>query len=914
MSNFDFLDDPKFLSDPACAMMYKNARIAESTFRSWPEVCALYARQTLEDFCAFVSELKGAVYPEKKNSKMLGWYWCDRNEAEFIRIVGYDNYRLVRTVNCTARSYIHSHGSRGPVRDDYYPELLQDLYKLLLWLYKELGLKTTRRPGDYSPSRIPKGDAPTAVWSTAELEPAPERTLRQLKKAFPNCNTEGLCSVERDGDHYIVRDLYGSQVGELAAPEALEYSQEEVRRLKTQMDDVTREFERVQEELNQLVQDKDERISRLEETVDRADRNRMELTASQNRETDALRKEIRRLERTKEELTKTYQKKLRVLGDRFSILDDKYQALLPVEEQRDELRRLVKAQLERQAAIERDFSQKQDALLSEIADARRRLAEAQTRIRQMDDSEASSQALIAQLRGELDEKETKLRAAQKEVRESARLRQKETEDVLRQRGEQPGGLEAAEAAAIRGTARIQAAIASYDREDQVDGYLRLTNQGLAEIDRGMTLYDRDAEKLRRFFEQVKRYYEQQIADLKDQLAQKEREREQERRRYEAMFNAVTIEETPAPSREKHSVHEKRSGRPALALCLLLVLGLSGYTAVNQWRLRNELGAILSQEDTKNPEYPEDAGVVPDEAPAEDDQEPREPEPPMETDTYPPKGPDASEEGAPEGQAAVEEGVPEEADRETESLPRPTVGAEEKPVPGEDVSVHAEPTSPEPAPAKPASLEPAPAKSALTESTPGKPAGEVTSAEEAEAALDAMRENYEKTETLNGIEEIPGVSAKLLEELKSIDQGILQQAIWNEEVEDLGKTELPYVTGTGSSTAFNACNLDLTGSHSMVRYSEYEAVRFAYYGFNKWHPAVEISDLCSSLSRGSTQEEVTRALRAPKVSERYDFPRPTSLTDAQSEYGVVFMYPSGAHRRCMVCFDGNDQVCDYVILQ
>ena len=37
----------------------------------------------------------------------------------------------------------------------------------------------------------------------ADFAPTPERTLKQLKKAFPKCNIEGICSVQPEGDHYI---------------------------------------------------------------------------------------------------------------------------------------------------------------------------------------------------------------------------------------------------------------------------------------------------------------------------------------------------------------------------------------------------------------------------------------------------------------------------------------------------------------------------------------------------------------------------------------------------------------------------------------------------------------------------------------------------------------------------------------
>lgn len=545
MSNFAFMDDPKFLRDPACALMYKRARMSESWYYANREVCALYARKTLEVFCPFVSELKGAVYQERSEFQIrrVGEYWFGRNEREFTRIVGFLNYRRVQRVNSTANSYIHAQESEiyggNPARDDFYPEMLKNLYELLLWLYEELGLKTVWGPRDYSLSKIPRCGAPESAWDDTDMERAPERTLKQLKKAFPNCNTDGLCSVERDGDRYLIRDLHGNEVGELAAPEVLEDSQAEVERLKAQMDEVKREYEAIREELTQLTQDKDERIRRLEETVREADRNRLELTASQSREIDVLRKEIRHLEATKRQIADTNREKLRVLGDEFNALEDKYQALLPVEEQRDALRRQVKALMEERAVSADNFSKKQEAMLEKIADTQRRLKEAQARIRRMNCAEADSRAMITQLQRELDQKTSELRAAQEAVNGSLRQYQTETVQILQKYGDRPDGLAAAEANAIKGTARFQAALAAHDQTDQVGSYLQIANQGLAEMNRGLTLYGGNAEKLREFLWRVKVHYETQIADLEDQLEQKEKELEEERRRSDALFRSMT---------------------------------------------------------------------------------------------------------------------------------------------------------------------------------------------------------------------------------------------------------------------------------------------------------------------------------------------------------------------------------------
>ena len=161
--------------------MYKCACMAENAFHSNREICALYARRTLEIFCSFVSTLNGAAYPSppKYQTRTVGEYLCGINEPIFTWIVGQANFERIRSLNCTANSYIHAQSLR---RDDSYPKLIENLYEVLLWLYKDqLKLETAAKSGGYSPAKVPKSGSMMFFGDDADFAPTPERTLKQLK-------------------------------------------------------------------------------------------------------------------------------------------------------------------------------------------------------------------------------------------------------------------------------------------------------------------------------------------------------------------------------------------------------------------------------------------------------------------------------------------------------------------------------------------------------------------------------------------------------------------------------------------------------------------------------------------------------------------------------------------------------------
>ena len=94
MSNFDFLNDSRFLSDPLCEKCYNYALTAESYYFADQFHCARNIRCFLETLCEVVSKNKQAQYP-LPTQKPIGGYWYGKNREDFIRCFGIENFKQI---------------------------------------------------------------------------------------------------------------------------------------------------------------------------------------------------------------------------------------------------------------------------------------------------------------------------------------------------------------------------------------------------------------------------------------------------------------------------------------------------------------------------------------------------------------------------------------------------------------------------------------------------------------------------------------------------------------------------------------------------------------------------------------------------------------------------------------------------
>lgn len=238
MSNFDFMNNEQFLSYPSCEALYELITLAEQNYYDNHRVCALYVRLTLEQFCIFASELKQVSYPAKV--RMVGHYYCSENVLFFLKAVGVQNYECVKAANEIACSYMHI--GDGPM-EEHYSEMLEMIYKILLWLYKELGCETKNTYNDYSVSKIPHNSAPADDFER-EVYHSPENMLEMLRSVYPDCNTDRLCNVEKVGESVVVKDLEGNTIDEFVPTE--KYA------------DLEQELKNVQNDISQLLKDRKE--------------------------------------------------------------------------------------------------------------------------------------------------------------------------------------------------------------------------------------------------------------------------------------------------------------------------------------------------------------------------------------------------------------------------------------------------------------------------------------------------------------------------------------------------------------------------------------------------------------------------------------------------------------------------------
>lgn len=230
-------------------------------------------RYTLEQFCVFVSDLKKIKY----NSRPVGVasFYKGEKEFEFLCAVEKNNLDRIRKMNYTANSYMHSFGERDT---EGYQTILEDLFCLLLWLYKQLGLQTKLSYSSFDYDKIPENgviDDPILrdpVGTSAAQ-------LQDFQMLFPNCNMDKICNVVQEGTHYIITDIHGKKLGDYVPEEELERSEREYTekilnaqgKIKELLNERTGMEQQFRKEKNVLLEEIEKIKEELEEAIIAAD-------------------------------------------------------------------------------------------------------------------------------------------------------------------------------------------------------------------------------------------------------------------------------------------------------------------------------------------------------------------------------------------------------------------------------------------------------------------------------------------------------------------------------------------------------------------------------------------------------------------------------------------------------------------
>ncbi len=528
MSNFDFLDQTDFLRFPACKALYEFAMLAEDAYYADHEKCALKVRFVLEQFCILVSEIKGVNYPDERTPFTFGKYWNRQNRIEFIQAIGDRNVTLVRQANAISRSFLQSD---CPRREDIYPEMLQKVYLLLLWLYRELGLKTGLQEADYSVEKIPKGK----IMQTTEPEiiHSPRRLLANLKQFFPECNTEKSCLVEYVQDKYIVSGPAGDRIETLAIPEMMEYTEAQASMLYAQLSEIKKEFDLKTREFILHSSAGEGKIQALEKQLQEAEK-------AQSRQSGEIRRQIRKTEREKAEIEETYRRRFAELGAQYDELKDRYDEIRPLKEKYAEIQARMKQMLLQRARLQTGFEKKQEELIREVQEIRERLADAQNNIASLRVPTDEENVLISRLEAELSEKEKNLEQGKGKAVEAYRNAQAASANVIEQYKDRGSKMETMMTRIMEENMRFKERLAELDHVEETKGYLQVVREGIAQINESNAIYrdNADERELREYLLQVKEHYEDQLDELNERLDKSEKELEWEKRRYEDLLNSL----------------------------------------------------------------------------------------------------------------------------------------------------------------------------------------------------------------------------------------------------------------------------------------------------------------------------------------------------------------------------------------
>ncbi len=585
MSNFEFMNNEKFLVHPGCRRLYEYAMAAEDSYWFDHEKCAMKVRFILEQACVLGSELKNASYPQKIS--MLGDFWCKENYFEFLRAFEGNISNYIKEANLISRSYMHTGLLQASVpREDLYPQMLEYVYKILLWLYKSLGYETRCIYNDYSEDKIPKGQKKqtNAQEEERDIYYSPEEVLKNFKKYFPNCQTESLCTVEQQKDTYVIKDLSGRIVSEFVRKEDYEVSEEEKIQMKRRLESISGEYNTVKEQFIKHQKEKEEQIHAYAVQIVAMQNENSDLTRAQEQQLENWKQDVKRLKLEMGSEVEAYKAKIAHLGAQYDELYDKYVELIPAEEQRQQLHQQVLGLLEERRNLESAYREKENILLGEIDGLKTSIYTMKRELVNANASTEESRQVIVSLENALQEKEQALNLFQKEADMYFQNLQNETAAMIKSYKDKAANLEIILTNVMMENAEYKEKMQMNQIAKETTALLQIVKDNVGELAKGFAVYKQDAneQKLRMLLLKVKAQYDEQIYNLERELREKERALEKERwekeRIMQEMWRAQQTQNKTQTESVKQTQNEKKTKKyiwTALLVSVVVLLGVLG---------------------------------------------------------------------------------------------------------------------------------------------------------------------------------------------------------------------------------------------------------------------------------------------------------------------------------------------------
>ena len=522
VSNFDFLGRSDFIKFPSCRVLYENARLAESMYYSDHEKCAVQVRFVLEQFCILVGELKHAVFPDAVFA--MECYWNPQNIREFTGCLGDRNVTLLKEAYRISDSFLQSD---LPTREDIYPEMLRNVYILLLWLFRELGLETTLSEKNYRVGQIPRDSATELV--TPHILYSSAQDLAELKHYFPKCNTGK------------VNGTWQFQTAEATTEKNGEED------LRKQMQEVKRQFDFKTREYIQNRSACDSKISALEKQIANVGQVNTEHGQTLNQEISGIKKE-------KAEATQKYRGELAAIGSQFDVLKDRYEAIRSTEIRQKEMQQQMKSALTQRAGMKEEFEGQQKKLLEKVQHTEDYLKDICQKADLPDTLMQAEELVAGRFVKEITQKRNLIKRGITQAQQEYTETQKRSAEVISQYQNRINKMEIILMQIQADNMRYQEFLVKLDSHEEIKEYLEIIVEGIKGIDTANAIFQNtpSAQEWTKNLLKVKEQYEKCLREFHDKLRERKREAAWEKKRYEDLLNSLYVIE----QEEEQNVSDK----------------------------------------------------------------------------------------------------------------------------------------------------------------------------------------------------------------------------------------------------------------------------------------------------------------------------------------------------------------------
>lgn len=518
MSNFEFLNDKKAMTSNSYRIIYENAVKTEAAFRFSKALAAVYARLTLEQFCAFVAEYKKVKLSGKCTG--VGYYWYPAaNRIEMTQAVGGDDRLcLLQEINNVSKAYLHSFYNSAYKTEEYAQKMLEDMFQVLLWLYKELlNNDSSLTYNSFDWDKV-KGDV--SVFDVIpNVETSTEEEIDRFQEMYPNLKVKEACNVNKEDGYYVLTDINGKEIGRFYDEDEVLRLSQNGEQLRNEKNQLKKELDKLSSDYQQLEEAKDSEIIKLRTQV-LTIKDQMGSRIGENAEiTNALNQATAQLEKAKAErdkLKKGYESRIADLSRAYSKKLDEVEKLgSDYADAREQLQNLINDN----NSLVKKHTKELDDLIKEKSVIQRKLDKAIDNIKNYSDQNAEAIDLINSLNRTIREKEKEINAQSDYIDQMKNSFSKEKDELIKKYKNKEISLETVLHNLEKENALYREEIENF-RQNNSKKYLMLVNEEVNRVNSGFEVYaqSKSEKTLREMLTRVKEHYENEISQRDEQIS------------------------------------------------------------------------------------------------------------------------------------------------------------------------------------------------------------------------------------------------------------------------------------------------------------------------------------------------------------------------------------------------------------